>query len=46
MEEADRSNPGSLQFVSCDLAEIDDIPALVKVVLVRTAAAGRVEVKA
>ena len=46
MEEADRANPGSLQFVSCDLAEIDDIPALVEVVLVRTAAAGRVEVKA
>src|SRR2546430_1763469 len=41
MEEADRANPGSLQFVSCDLAEIDDIPALVEVVLVRTAAAGR-----
>jgi 3-oxoacyl-[acyl-carrier protein] reductase len=30
MEEADRDNPGSLHFVPFDLAEIEDIPTLVK----------------
>ena len=30
MEEADRDNPGSLRFVPFDLAEIEDIPTLVK----------------
>jgi len=30
MEEAERHNPGSLLFVPFDLAQIDDIPALVK----------------
>jgi 3-oxoacyl-[acyl-carrier protein] reductase len=32
MEEAGRDNPGSLHFVPFDLAEIDDIPTLVKTV--------------
>src|SRR5882724_13274019 len=30
MEEAEQSRPGSLQFVPFDLAEVDDIPELVK----------------
>ena len=30
MEEADRDNPGSLHFVPFDLADIEDIPTLVK----------------
>src|SRR2546422_11488697 len=32
MEEAEGAHPGSLRFVACDLAEIDDLPALVKTV--------------
>jgi 3-oxoacyl-[acyl-carrier protein] reductase len=32
MEEAERAQPGSLRFVACDLAEVDDLPALVKTV--------------
>src|SRR5438445_10286866 len=30
MEEAEGAHPGSLRFVACHLAEIDDVPALVK----------------
>src|SRR3989441_11986178 len=32
MEAAEGAYPGSLRFVACDLAEIDDLPALVKTV--------------
>src|SRR5256712_11228947 len=32
MEEAEGAHPGSLRFVACDLAEIDDLPALVTTV--------------
>lgn len=32
IEEADRGNPGSLNFIPFDLAEIDDIPKLVRTV--------------
>ena len=30
IETAERSRPGSLQFVPFDLADVDEIPALVK----------------